>query len=160
MRALCLARRPALVVDIAEAVLLLGAAEACLRYARLGTIARWFGAALEFTDSPTGWDPSTLGLSRSERRKLRVLARVARRWPLSPQGACLRHSLAASHMLRGHRPRLRLGVAGGALEEMRAHAWLEVNGTAITHPGDYVPLLRRRAGGPGPMGTPELVAEE
>lgn len=93
-------RQPQLLVAVGESVLLLATAEASLRVADLRRVARWFGATLEFTDTAPGLAAEALDISVSERRRLAVLSRIAQRWPLAPQGACLRHSLSAAHMLR------------------------------------------------------------
>ena len=93
-------RRPQLLVAVGESVLLLATAEASLRVADLRRVARWFGATLEFTDTAPGLAVEALDISVSERRRLAVLSRIAQRWPLAPQGACLRHSLSAAHMLQ------------------------------------------------------------
>jgi Transglutaminase-like superfamily len=138
-------RRPELVAAIGESVLLLASAELSLRIADLRRAARWFGATLEFTDAPPGLAVETLGLSPSERRRLAVLNRVAQRWPLGPQGACLRHALSAAYVVRSRAPRLRLSVGKRERGEIAAHAWVEVDGTAVTDPGDFPPLARRSA---------------
>lgn len=138
VRTLC---RPAELLALLEAVLLFVAVEACVRTCSLPRAARWFGATLEFTATVPGREGSKLDLGPADRRALSVLARLARRWPLGPRGACLRHSLAAAHVLRARDPRLRLAVGSGKSLELTAHAWIEVDGTAITDPGDYLPLL-------------------
>jgi hypothetical protein len=63
-------------------------------------------------------------LTERERRQLRCVRRIARHWRFS-EGACLRASLLAGHVLRHHKPRLVIGVSrnDGAFA---AHAWLEV----------------------------------
>jgi Transglutaminase-like superfamily len=155
-------RRPELVVAVGESVFLLAGAEISIRLADLRRVARWFGATLEFTDATPSLAVETLGLSVSERRRLAVLSRVAQRWPLAPNGACLRHSLSAAHVVRSHGPRLRLSVGKGELGAITAHAWIEVNGTAVTDPGDFEPLVRRGSSGlrlgsspePGPKVSP------
>jgi hypothetical protein len=136
-------RRPEMVVAISESLLLLASAEICLRVSDLPRVARWFGATLEFTDAPPLLAVEALNLSASERRRLAVLSRVAQRWPLGPKGACLRHSLSAAHVVRSRRPRLRLSVGRTNPGDIAAHAWIEVNGTAVTDPGDFEPLARR-----------------
>ena len=142
-------RRPQLLVAVGESVLLLATAEASLRVADLRRVARWFGATLEFTDTAPGLAVGALDISVSERRRLAVLSRVAQRWPLAPQGACLRHSLSAAHVLRSRRPRLRLSVGRTSPGDIAAHAWIEVDGTAVTDPGDFEPLARRPKPVPG-----------
>lgn len=143
-------RRPELVAAISESLLLLASAEICLRVSDLPKVARWFGATLEFTDAPPLLAVEVLNLSASERRRLAVLSRVAQRWPLGPRGACLRHSLSAAHVVRSRRPRLRLSVGRTNPGDIAAHAWIEVNGTAVTDPGDFEPLARRPKPEQGP----------
>jgi Transglutaminase-like superfamily len=137
-------RRPQLVVAVGESVILLAAAEASLRLADLPRVARWFGATLEFTEVAPVLAVDRLDLSPSECRRLAVLSRVAQRWPLAPRGACLRHSLSAAHVLRSRGPRLRLSVGRTNPGEITAHAWIEIRGTAVTDPGDFEPLARRK----------------
>ena len=144
-------RRPELVAAIGESVLLLASAEICLRVSELPRVARWFGATLEFTDAVPSLAVEELGLSSSERQRLAVLARVAQRWPLAPGGACLRQSLSAAYLLRSHGPSLRLSVGRRAPGDIAAHAWTEVNGTAVTDPGDFQPLSRRTLPIKGPQ---------
>jgi Transglutaminase-like superfamily len=136
-------RRPKLVAAVGESVVLLACAEISLRLADLPRVAEWFGATLEFTEAAPGLLVETLDLSPSERRRLAVLNRVALRWPLAPRGACLRHSLSAAYVVRSRGPRLRLSVGKRELGDIAAHAWIEVNGTAVTDPGDFEPLSRR-----------------
>jgi hypothetical protein len=136
-------RRPELVAAVGESVLLLASAEISLRLADLPRVARWFGATLEFTDSPPVVAVAALKLSPSQCRRLAVLNRVALRWPLAPRGACLRHSLSAAHMVRSRGPQLRLSVGRQERGDIAAHAWIEVDGTAVTDPGDFDPLSRR-----------------
>ncbi|MHB1599542.1 MAG: hypothetical protein ACYCXY_11790, partial [Acidimicrobiales bacterium] len=90
-----LLRHPSRAGSFARALLLFAAAEVAVRTARLPSAARWFGAELEFSDTPPVRAGGTLALSPSERRRLSVLTRVAHHWPLGPRGACLRLSLAA-----------------------------------------------------------------
>ncbi|MGH9106988.1 MAG: lasso peptide biosynthesis B2 protein [Acidimicrobiales bacterium] len=137
-----LALEPKRLLAAAESLVLLAAAEVSLRFAALPRAVHWFGATLDFGDPAGERDAHPLDLSPVERHKLIVLGRVARHWPLSPGGVCLRHSLAASHVMRARQPRLRIGVAPGPRAEIMAHAWLEVDGAAVTQPRDFLPLLR------------------
>jgi Transglutaminase-like superfamily len=149
IRLLRFLRRPQLVVAVGESVLLLATAEVSLRLADLPRVARWFGATLEFTDTAPGLAVETLDISLSERQRLAVLSRVAQRWPLAPHGACLRHSLSAAYVVRSRGPRLRLSVGRTSPGDIAAHAWIEVDGTAVTDPGDFEPLARRQRPKPG-----------
>jgi Transglutaminase-like superfamily len=150
-------RRPHLLVAIGESVLLLATAEVSLRLAGLPRVARWFGATLEFTDVAPGVAVGALNISPAERQRLAVLGRVAQYWPLAPRGACLRHSLSAAHVVRSRGPRLRLSVGRTGPGDITAHAWIEVDGTAVTDPGDFEPLARKgkRWPGPGSSSPPE-----
>ena len=149
IRLLRFLRRPQLLVAVGESVLLLATAEVSLRLADLPRVARWFGATLEFTDNAPGLAVETLDISLSERQRLAVLSRVAQRWPLAPHGACLRHSLSAAYVVRSRGPRLRLSVGRTSPGDIAAHAWIEVDGTAVTDPGDFEPLARRQRPKPG-----------
>ncbi len=141
MRIARAAQHPARVAAFTEAVLLFAGAELALRLAGLERVAQLFGATLEFSDEIPRREGSRLELSPSDRRTLSILARVARHWPFGPGGACLRHSLAAAHVLRSMHPRLRLAVGSGSMRELTAHAWVEVDRVAITNPANLRPLL-------------------
>lgn len=128
-----------------RAVVLFATAEIAVRSAPLPRVARWYGATLEFSDDEPRPDGSSVAMTDAERATLRMLVRVARHWPFGPRGACLRHSLAAANVLRSRAPKLRLAVGHGLDRKLAAHAWLEVDGIAVTNPGGYLPLLRPRA---------------
>ena len=149
-RFVTVARRPTLVLAIVQSVALLAAAEFSLRLGTLPRVAGWFGATLEFSETPPARGPGQLPILPAQRRKLLALARVASHWPLAPNGACLRHSLAAAHLMRRHHPRLRLAVGSKSPRDITAHAWIEIDGIAVTDPGNYLPLLRSR-----PPDTPD-----
>ena len=121
----------------------MGAAELAVRYDRIERAASRFGATLSFAEPAPSRVPVPLLLTRHERVRLTVLAKLARHWPFSPEpgGSCLRHSLAASYFLRHRQPQLRLGVAMDERRGVLAHAWVEVEGWAVTNPGEYQPLL-------------------
>ena len=127
-----------------RAVVLFATAEIAVRSAPLPRVARWYGATLEFSDGEPRLDGRSVNMTDAERATLRMLVRVARHWPFGPRGACLRHSLAAANILRSRAPKLRLAVGHGLDRKLAAHAWLEVDGIAVTDPGDYVPLLGPR----------------
>jgi hypothetical protein len=153
IRVINVMRQPRKLVAIGESLLLLGTAEVSLRVADLPRVSRWFGATLEFTDAIPSLGANALDISPSERQRLVVLNRVARHWPLAPKGACLRHSLSAAYVLRTRKPHLRLSVGRLAGGDIAAHAWVEINGTAVTDPGDFAPLSRRGKSEPV-QGTP------
>ncbi|MGH8883790.1 MAG: lasso peptide biosynthesis B2 protein [Egibacteraceae bacterium] len=115
--------------------------EAAIRIWPLPRVTRSLGVALGESDggeSGSSWDPAWLGAR--QRRQLRCAHRVMRHWPLS-NGPCLRESLVVGHLLRRHRPFLRLGVARQG-DAYTAHAWLEVAGTSIGEQGAFLPLDR------------------
>jgi hypothetical protein len=111
--------------------------EVMLRVMPLPRIARMLGVGFdhratiaEGTDRPS--------LPDWAHRRLRVVGRVLRRWPVD--GECLRESLVAGQRLRRLDPVLRIGVAkvDGALT---AHAWLEIAGRSLDpRASTYVPL--------------------
>jgi hypothetical protein len=74
-------------------------------------------------------------LSPRESRQLRCAHRVADAWPFS-RGPCLRRSLVVGHLLREHRPAVRLGVAGVG-DEVLAHAWVEIDDRPLEDVSGY-----------------------
>lgn len=66
--------------------------------------------------------------SARTRRQLRATRRVMRHWPYGD--TCLRHALVLGQRLRRLSPSLRVGVAK-VDGEVRAHAWLEVDGGVL-----------------------------
>ncbi|MGH8930826.1 MAG: lasso peptide biosynthesis B2 protein [Egibacteraceae bacterium] len=79
-----------------------------------------------------------------ERRRIRAVLRVMRRWPFG-RGSCLRQALLLGHFLRARHPVLHLGVAGRG-EEMAAHAWIAVSGVTIGGLEGFLPLIGRAGG--------------
>ena len=139
---------PVRLLALLECGVLMAAAELVVRHVRIERAAQWFGATLSFSPPDPSTELAPLLLGRWERVRLSMLARVASRWPFSPEpgGSCLRQSLAAAHVLRRRQPKLRFGVARDPVRGLLAHAWLEVEGRAATNPGYYKPLLSS----PGP----------
>lgn len=140
---------------LAQCVALMAAAELSVRTIRLETLARRFGAELVLDDRAPLMPPAGTELSMKERKRLNVLAKVARHWPFPPGGACLRHSLAASYMLRARHPQLRLGVnrGTGPMPSVMAHAWTEIEGVPVTPAGEHAPLRYHR-----PLAVPSGIA--
>lgn len=60
--------------------------------------------------------------------RMRAVQRVLGRWPFGD--TCLRQALVCGRLVRRLRPELQLGVAK-VDGEVRAHAWLLVNGTVV-----------------------------
>lgn len=97
-----------------------------------------------------GREPAAAAAAPAERaaevrRLRRLVAAAAHRLPFTPQ--CLPRSLCLLHLLsrRGIDAELRIGVRRQA-ERLTAHAWLEVDGSAVGEPEDvalrFVPLER------------------
>ncbi len=157
-RVVRLSASPSRLMALLQCGALMSAAELAVRFVPIERAASWFGATLSFTQPEPPDERVPVLLARRERLSLSVLSRLARHWPFSPEpgGSCLRQSLAASYLVRHRHPRLRLGVAVDERRGVLAHAWVEVDGWAVTNPGDYQPLLsspavaaRRAQGGPG-----------
>jgi hypothetical protein len=130
---------PWMVVALALAIV----AEVGLRTAGLPRLARAFGTPLRTEDS-TPAESAHAGppvLDDRARRQVRATRRVMRHWPFGD--TCLRQALVGGALLRRLRPELLVGVAkiGG---QVRAHAWLEINGGILDPLGaasSYTPLL-------------------
>lgn len=117
-----------------NALALLSAVELALRATSFTTVARWCGAQVTSGEHALMSEPDAPVLSEPQRARLRAIASAARRWPLGPPGGCLRHCLAAAYVLRRHGPYIRLSVSTDSESVLRAHAWLEIAGAAITDP--------------------------
>lgn len=68
-------------------------------------------------------------------------------------GSCLTRALAAQLLLarRGHRSTVRIGVARGGGQQLKAHAWLESEGRVLIGDSElecYAPLLAIERGVP------------
>jgi hypothetical protein len=118
-----------------------GALEIGLRWLPLPSVASAFGATLA---AERGCRPSArcLDLRDSERRHLRAITRVMRRWRFC-RGVCLRSALLTAHALRERRPLVVVGVRR-AHADIGAHAWVEVDGVRL---GSHLGYLRLDAGG-------------
>lgn len=85
-------------------------------------------------------EPFAERLTADERRALRAVRRVLRRWPWD--NTCLRRALGMGYALRHRSPSLRVGVtkSDGAV---RAHAWLEIDGRTLDPeaPSAYLSLV-------------------
>ena len=108
--------------------------EVLLRTWPLPRVARLLG--VRFTEADAhAHAVAPLVLTERDRCHLRCVRRIARHWRFS-EGACLRASLLAGHVLRRHHPRLVIGVSRdqGAFA---AHAWLDVQGRIIGDRGMF-----------------------
>jgi len=129
---------------MAEMVTVYVVAELGVRLVSLPRLARWLGIELALDGQPPAPRGSSLRLAPSERRRLIMAQKVARRWPWGA-GQCLRVSLVSGWVLRRHGPRLRLGVQSTREAQLLGHAWVEIGGMAVTDPGDpaLLPLMVR-----------------
>ncbi len=111
------------------ALLLAVPVEVGLRLTTLPRLARIMATPLTQPDDqqlPTPGEPAPL--PPWAKRCVRSTQRVLRRWPFGD--TCLRQALISGFLLRRLKPTLQVGVAK-IDGEIRAHAWLVVNGTVI-----------------------------
>src|SRR5690625_6139565 len=113
---------------VAQAVVRQSRIEWAMRRRPLPEVARTFGAPLVTDTGSTATEPFAERLTGHERRSLRAVRRVLRHWPW--EDTCLRRALATGHVLRHREPSLRVGVAKTD-GEVRAHAWLEIDGRTL-----------------------------
>ncbi|CAM3430093.1 lasso peptide biosynthesis B2 protein [Occultella aeris] len=131
---------PWIVATLALAIV----AELGLRTAGLPRLARAFGTPLR-TEEPTRAESAHPAgppvLDDRARRQVRATRRVMRHWPFGD--TCLRQALISGALLRRLGPELLVGVAK-IDGQVRAHAWLEINGGILDPLGaasSYTPLL-------------------
>lgn len=134
--------RPAELLAVVEVLLVLVFVEVALRTGPVTRVVGPLGITLRLTGEPGPTvDPSRLSRDRFravELRKVRLARRVVAHWPFGA-GPCLRESLVIGHILRRHRPELRLGVARDG-QAIAAHAWLEVGGVSLESDRGFLPL--------------------
>ncbi|WP_165962776.1 lasso peptide biosynthesis B2 protein [Occultella glacieicola] len=129
---------------IVAALALAVVAELGLRTAGLPRLARMFGTPLRTDDSTPAQPDHPSGapvLDDRARRQVRSSRRVMRHWPFGD--TCLRQALISGALLRRLGPELLVGVAK-IDGQVRAHAWLEINGGILDPLGaaaSYTPLL-------------------
>lgn len=102
--------------------------EVAVRTVPLPMLSSVYGVSFGLVGPAAAGAPSLEDLPAWAVRRLRVVVRVMRRWPV--QGECLRHALVAGQRVRALHPELRLGVAReeGAVI---AHAWLVIGGKSL-----------------------------
>ncbi|QDB80837.1 lasso peptide biosynthesis B2 protein [Georgenia wutianyii] len=117
----------------AQAAALAGVVEVGLRTVRLPRLTRLLGVRLVL-DGAVGrvGDPGLVRLSSSEAERLDVTWRLLRHRPFN--GTCLRRALLGAHALRHRDHAVRIGVQKVA-GEVKAHAWLEVDGIVMDPDG-------------------------
>lgn len=109
------------------------AVETGLRTVPLPRLARVLGIRLVLDGGPTTvGDLSAVRLTERERHRLDVTWRVLRHRPFN--GTCLRRALLAARVLRHRHHAVRIGVQK-VDGEVRAHAWLELDGVALDPDG-------------------------
>ncbi len=139
--------RPAEVPGLCAALALAVVVEVGLRTTTLPRLARALHTPLAVDGSEAYADPTVATLlPRWAVRRMDAVRRVLRHWPFGD--SCLRQALVCGWLLRRLRPALQLGVAK-VDGEVRAHAWLVVNG-AVVDPrravSSYQPLTAVRTG--------------
>jgi hypothetical protein len=129
-------------VEAVGLVALAAAAEIAVRVVSLPALTRRLGITLENGGSEpvpatagtrgSGLDPPTI------ERRAEAVDRLYRAWPR--RNSCLRRAVVLGFYVRRARPVLRIGVAHDG-DEVRAHAWIEVDGRVLgDDSGDYAPL--------------------
>ena len=128
-----LRRPPRTWVRATRTAALAGLVEVGLRTVPLPRLARLLGVRLAL-DGAVGrvGDLSLVRLSHSEAERLDITWRVLRHRPFN--GTCLRRALLGAHALRHRDHAVRIGVqkVGG---QVKAHAWLEVDGIVMDPDG-------------------------
>ena len=131
-------------VELVGLVGLALAAEVAVRTTPLPALTRRLGIALEEdasgdTTRPRRSSARALPPAAIEKRAAAV-DRLYRVWPR--RDSCLRRALVLGYRVREARPTLRIGVAREG-EEIRAHAWIEVDGRVVgDESGEYAPLRK------------------
>ncbi len=121
--------RLAEVPDLFAALVLAAVVEVGLRTTTLPKLAK----ALRTPLAVNGFDAiaeqaDAVLLPRWAVQRMHAVRRVLRHWPFGD--TCLRQALVCGWMVRRLHPALQLGVAK-VEGEVRAHAWLVVNGTVV-----------------------------
>lgn len=118
-------------------LIMAGVAEVVVRLVSLPKLASFLGIRVNAPETTMIAEEGRI--SRAQERAVSV-DRVYRRWPR--KGACLRRSLVLSWRLKDLDPVLMIGVARRN-GEVRAHAWVEVDGRPVgREDGDFAPLRK------------------
>lgn len=102
--------------------------EVGLRTMRLPRLARILGVPLSELADDVRDDTTQLAIPSAAVRRLRISAKVMRHWPFDEK--CLRRSLVCGYRIRELNPSLVVGVAIVG-NEVKAHAWLTVDGISL-----------------------------
>lgn len=126
---------PSEIAATAHSAVWFALAEVAVRTRPLAWSARRFGVRLhQDSDATNALLPQ---LSGRGQRAVRAVRRLSPRIYGSERG-CLRRSLVLGHHLRAHEPVMRIGVRRDDEGAFSAHAWIELDGTAIDNPTDHV----------------------
>lgn len=113
---------------ILSAAIVAAGVEVGVRALPLPRLAKLLGVRLDSEGSPAVGDRPCAQPSTRARRRLQATYRVLRHWPFG--GTCLRQALVLGQRLRRLDPVLHVGVAK-VEGDVRAHAWLEIDGAVV-----------------------------
>ena len=106
-------------------------------------LARLLGTPLtlgsSILDEPRRQSSAAFTLPGYAVRRIAAARRILRHWPFGD--TCLRQALVSGHLLRRLRPTLQIGVSK-VEDQVRAHAWIVVEGTALVTCDDNQFLLQ------------------
>jgi hypothetical protein len=137
------------VPTLCAALVVTGVVEVGLRTTTLARLARALGTPLAVDEfEAASAEPAAALLPHWAVLRMHTARRVLRHWPFGD--TCLRQALVCGWLVRSLRPALQLGVAK-VDGEVRAHAWLMVNGSVVDPRravSSYQPLTAVRNGSP------------
>ncbi len=111
--------------------------EAGIRRQSPAVVGRRLGCPIATTAVEQGARPfSDDELSEATVRRLRSAQRIAKLWPFS-SGPCLRQALVGGHLIRRHKPVVRIGINPSG-QHLAGHAWLEIDGRPLENIDRYL----------------------
>lgn len=127
-------------LEVIGIVALACVAEVAVKIVRLPRLCALLGIALvNYGDEDRPLPPSRELEPTMIQARARAVDRVYRHWPRTR--SCLRRALVLGYRVRRARPVLLIGVAREEEGDIRAHAWIEVNGEVVgDQHGDWAPL--------------------
>jgi Transglutaminase-like superfamily len=134
-------------VELAHVVLLAMAAEIAVKLFSLPRLASLLGIELVNGDRVGRQDArEAVRMDRATvEKRARMVDRVYRHWPR--KGSCLRRAVVLGYRIRRASPTLLFGVAREG-SDIRAHAWIEIDGKAVGDDfGDWAPLRSNESAG-------------